>query len=77
MEMKFLTAILKNTNNDRIRNTNIRLELGMGEIKNAFQRSRLRWFGHVMERREEKMPKKMIHSKHKRKDQEEDPEPNK
>ena len=34
MEMKLLRAILNKTKKDRIRNTNIGLELGMDEIKN-------------------------------------------
>ena len=52
MEMEFLRTILNKTK-DRIRNTNIRLELGMNEIKNYIQKSRLRWFGHVMQKGEE------------------------
>ena len=32
MEMKFLRVILNKTEKDRIRNTNIRLELGVDEI---------------------------------------------
>jgi len=34
MKMKFLRAILNKRKKDRIRNTNIRLELGVDEIKN-------------------------------------------
>ena len=41
MEIKFLRVIL-NKSKDRIRNTKIRLELEVDEIKNAFQNSRLR-----------------------------------
>ena len=35
----------------------IRLELGIDEIK------KMTWFGHVMQMREEKIPKKMLHKK--------------
>jgi hypothetical protein len=61
MEMKFLRAILNKTKKDRIRNTNIRLELGVVEIKNDIKKSR--WFGHVMWVTEERIPKKMLHTK--------------
>ena len=53
MEMKFLRVILNKTNKDRIRNTNIRLELGVDEINNDIEKSRLRWFGQVMWMRDE------------------------
>jgi hypothetical protein len=33
------------------------------EIKNDIQKSRFRWFGHMMWMREERMPKKMLHTK--------------
>ena len=48
-----------------IKNTNIRLELVMDEIKNNIQKNRLRQFGHVMRIREERIdvPKKMLHTK--------------
>ena len=46
MKIKFLGVILNKTK-DRIRNTNIGLELGVDEIKGNFQKSRLRWFGYV------------------------------
>ena len=57
MEMKFFRAILNRTK-DRIRNTNIKLELGVNEMKNPIQKSRLRWFGDVMRMTEERIPKK-------------------
>ena len=47
MEMKFFREILNKTK-DVIRNTNIRLELGVDEMKNDNQKSRLRWFEHFM-----------------------------
>ena len=37
--MKFLRAILNKTKRDRIRNINIRLELGVDEIKNDIQKT--------------------------------------
>jgi hypothetical protein len=39
MEMKFLRAILNKTKKDWIRNTNIRLELGVDEIKMSLKRA--------------------------------------
>ena len=63
MEMKFLRKILNKTKEERKRNTNTRLELGVDEIKNYIQNSRFRWFGHVMWMREERIPKNMLHTK--------------
>ena len=37
MEINFLRVILNKTKDDRIRNTNKRLELEVGEIKNDIQ----------------------------------------
>ena len=70
--MKFFRAILNKTKKNRIRNTNIRLELGVDEIKNGIQKSRLRWFGHIMQMREEEIHKKILHTKMERKDTESD-----
>ena len=62
IEKTFLREILNKTK-DRIRNANIRLKLGVYEIKNDFQWSRLRWLGHVMQITEERMHKIMLHAK--------------
>ena len=48
--------------------------LGVDEIKNDIHKSNLRWFGHMMRIREERIPKKMLHTKMEGNDQEEDPE---
>jgi hypothetical protein len=40
----------------------MRLELGEDEIKNDIQKSRLRWFGQVVQMTEERISKKMLHS---------------
>ena len=59
MEMQFWRPILNKTKE------NLRLELGVDEIKNEIQKSRLRWFGHVMWIGEEngvKMTKEKIHN---------------
>ena len=39
----------------------------MDEIKNDIQKSRLRWFGHVVLMRDEKITKKLLHTKTERK----------
>ena len=65
-----MRGILNKTNKDTIRN-NIRLELGVDEIKNDIKKSRLKWFRHVMWLREDGIPKKMLH-KWRENDQEED-----
>ena len=63
MEMKSLRAILNKAKIDRVRNTNTRLELGKGENKNVIQKSRLRWFGHVKQMKQESIPKKILQIK--------------
>ena len=45
------------------------------EIKNDTQKSRLRWFGHLMQMKEERIPKKMLHPKMEGKLPRKDPEP--
>ena len=57
-----MRVILNKTKN-RIRNTNIRLELGMDEMKNYNQTSILIWFGHMMRKGEERIPNKILHTK--------------
>ena len=53
MEIKFLRVTLNTTKKDKVINIVIRLELGVDERKNDTQKSRLRWFGHVMQIRRE------------------------
>ena len=43
----------------------------MEEITNDIQKNRLSWFGHVIRMREERVPKKILHTKMKN-DQESD-----
>jgi hypothetical protein len=35
------------------------MQLGVDAIKNDIQKSRLRWFGHVMQMEDDRIPKKM------------------
>ena len=51
MEIKFLTAILNKTK-DRITNTNIRLALGVDEIRNDIQKKKV-WMCDMDKRRED------------------------
>ena len=54
VEIKFLRAVLNKTMKDRIRNTNIRLKLGVVEIKNDIQEQiKLAWTCDTNERRED------------------------
>ena len=43
-----------------IRYSNIRYELGVDEMKDVIQKSKFRWFGHVVRMTEERIPKKML-----------------
>jgi hypothetical protein len=62
MEIKLLRQILNKTR-ERIRNNNVRSKLGMDEMKEFIKKSRLRWFGHVMQMTEERILQKMLHTK--------------
>ena len=62
MGIKFLRAILNKTK-DWIRNTTIRLELGMDEIKNHIQKNTLRCFWTCDADEIKRILKKMLHTK--------------
>ena len=47
MEIKFLIGILGKTRRDKIRNTVIREELKIEEIKRDIEKIRLQWYGHA------------------------------
>ena len=63
VELKFSRVILNKTKKNRIRNTNLRFELRVDEIKNDIKKSRLSWFGHVIWMREGRIPEKMLYTK--------------
>ncbi len=50
-EMRMLRWISGVTNMDRIRNDRIRGTTKVGEISKKVQESRLKWYGHVFEKR--------------------------
>lgn len=60
-EMRMLRWMSGYTLRDRIRNDNIRKELGVANIENKMKENRLRWFGHV-QRREEVAPVRRVES---------------
>ena len=62
MEIKLLRAILKKTNKNSVRNTDIKSEVGVDQIKNDIQKSRLRGFGLVVLMTEVRLRKKMQHT---------------
>ena len=62
----FFRAILKQ--NKEGHDKNIRLELGVDEIKNYIQKNRLSWFGYVMQMEDASIPRKMLHTKMEGKD---------
>ena len=47
---------ISNKRKDRLRNANIRLDTGVKEIEIDLQKRQLRWFRHVMRKREERIP---------------------
>lgn len=47
---------------NRIRNDDIRCELGIDSIDEAARKSRLRWYGHTLRMNESRMPKRLLDS---------------
>ena len=59
-EMKALRLIKGITRRDKIRNEDIRRELGVESILDFVERGQLRWFGHVKRMDHERYPKRML-----------------
>ena len=57
-EMKVLRLIRRVTRRDRLRNDDIREELGVESILKIIERGQLRWFGHVKRMEETRYPRK-------------------
>ena len=58
--MRVLRLIKGVTRRNMIRNTNIRAELGVEPLLQTVERSRLRWYGHVMRMTEDRHAKKYL-----------------
>ena len=56
-EMRGLRLIKGVTRRDRCMNADIRKELGVGSILEDMERSKLRWYGHVMRMSDDRLPK--------------------
>ena len=61
--MKFFREILNKIKKDKIRNINKRLKPGVYEIKIDIQKSKIRWFGCIIQMGEDRIVKKMLHTK--------------
>ena len=59
-EMRVLRLIKGVTRRDRIRNTQIRKDLNIVPLLEDIERSKLRWYGHVMRMNDESKPKKYL-----------------
>ena len=59
-EMKILRVIKGVTRRDRLRNVDIRDELGITSILDIVERNKLRWYGHVQRMEEDRLPKIML-----------------
>ena len=57
--MRFLRAIKAKSLRDRVRNCEIRRDIVEESIRVSVERSRLRWYGHVMRMNEERIPRRM------------------
>lgn len=58
-EMRFLRSIKGKTRWDRVRNVDIREELGVESMRERVGKMGLRWYGHVKRMSEERLPRKM------------------
>ena len=58
--MRFLRKTTGNTRRDRIRNQNIREELKVELLIETIEKTTLRWYGHVVRMKEERLPRKML-----------------
>ena len=59
-EMRALRAIRGVTRRDRMRNDDIRRELGVESILEVVDKSKLRWYGHVQRMNEDQFPRKYL-----------------
>lgn len=59
-EMKVLRLIKGVTRRDRIRNEDIRRELGLIAVTEVVERNQLRWYGHLMRMGEERLPRQAL-----------------
>ena len=59
-EMKFLRSMVQKTRRDRVRNEDIRKELGIQKLNDKLEQNRLRWFGHVKRMNEVRLPRQAM-----------------
>ena len=59
-EMKFLRSMVQKTRRDRVRNEDIRKELGVQKLNDKLEQNRLRWFGHVKRMNEVRLPRQAM-----------------
>ena len=62
-EMKFLRSMIGKTRRDRVRNEDVRKEVGVEKLNDKIEKNKLRWFGHVRRMEEGRIPKKMLDAK--------------
>ena len=62
-EMKFLRSMLGKTRKDRVRNVDVRKEIGVDMLNGRTEKSRLKWFGHVNRMEDGRIPKEMMEAK--------------
>lgn len=62
-EMKFLRSMIGKTRKDRMRNEDVRNEVGIGKLTERIEKSKLRWFGHVKRMEENRIPRQMLEAK--------------
>ena len=58
-EMRFLRRIVGVTRMDHIRNTDIRLDLGVEPLLLSVEKTQLRWFGHILRMDAERMARQI------------------
>jgi len=61
-EMRFLRKIAGKRRIDKIRNEEIRKQVGVSELRNKLESSQLRWYGHVVRMSDNRLPKQILNS---------------
>ena len=68
-EMKFLRSMLGKTRMDKVRNENVRNEIGVEKHNDRMEKNKLRWFGHVKRMEEGRIPKRTMETQIRRQSQ--------
>ncbi|KAF2898677.1 hypothetical protein ILUMI_07498 [Ignelater luminosus] len=61
--MKYLRKVASKTRRDRVRNTTIRMRLGVRPLEEMIKDNQLRWYGHLNRMDESRYPKRVFEAR--------------